>query len=387
MKKVLFVLQAAASGGSVTSLLNLLGFLKEKGYESDLFLFQKKGPFIERAAEAANLLDEEKIISSVVCSKQELKGRGVKALLIRCAFVICHKLLGERRAMKLFYRASAKKLSGRYDTVIAYQESLPTEYVRYIKADKKIAWVHTMYEKFTVNKSHEMMLSLYSDFDGIVCVAQAAVEAFQRGLPELADRVSLIPNPLNATQIIEKSKQAQEDISVDEQNIIVSLGRLSKEKQYDMAIKTAKMLRDTGLAFKWYIIGDGSERANLEKLIKDEALEGTVMLLGLRNNPYPLLARADVLVISSLYEAQPMVANEALILGVPVITTNYPSAKTLIDDGKNGIICDMSEAGLYNALSDYFTNEALQRKLKEEASSFHYDSDCIVETVLSKFIV
>lgn len=137
MKKVLFILPAVRSGGSATSMLNLLGLLKERGYEADLFLFQREGCFLERAEQVAHVLPEEKIISSVMCPKKQLKSKGFIALLIRMTFVLCHIICGKEKAVELFFRASAKKQSEKYDTVIAYQESLSTDYAQYIGCKKK----------------------------------------------------------------------------------------------------------------------------------------------------------------------------------------------------------------------------------------------------------
>ena len=78
-----------------------------------------------------------------------------------------------------------------------------------------------------------------------------------------------------------------------------------------------------------------------------------------------------------------MVANEALILDVPVITTNYPSAMTLVQCGHNGIICDMSEEGLHFALKQFFLDAGYQKRLKEGAKDFTYDNTDIIKAFLN----
>ena len=382
MSRILFVAQRLGLGGSASSLLNMLELLEQSGCKVDLFIMEHSGMYLEQASRCANLLPEAWRLASSMCEPSTIKRYGLRGLVNRSLLSIKCKISDKKQARELIYQKTAENIDG-YDVVIAYQEGAATNFARYIRAKKKIAWVHTIYERFTQNSTHEEMHSLYSEYEKIVCVAPAAVAAFQRGLPEVADRVCLIPNPLNSKRIIAMSKQPQDDIAFDVENVIVSVGRLSKEKQYDMAIRAAEKLQTAGISYKWYIIGDGAEKSNLDLLKKEKKLENRVILLGARNNPYPIVSRADVLVISSLYEAQPMVANEALILDVPVITTNYPSAMTLVQCGHNGIICDMSEEGLHFALKQFFLDAGYQKRLKEGAKDFTYDNTDIIKAFLN----
>lgn len=381
MSKVLFVIKNLGIGGSTTSLLNMLELLDKSGNKVDLYAMEHDGMFIESASKCANILPESKKLASAICKSENVKNYGWNGIINRCFVSLGYKVKKANLVREHVYKQNANKVE-KYDVVIAYQEGITTNFARFVPAKKRIAWVHTIYERFAVNSSHDEMLAVYSAFDEIVCVAPAAVVAFQSGLPELRERVHLIPNPLNSEQIKEKAALPQSDILDEQQNIIVSVGRLSPEKQYDLAIHTARMLDEYGIMFRWLIIGAGSEKEKLETLIKEKALGKKVILLGARENPYSIMAKADVLVISSLYEAQPMVANEALILDVPVITTDYPSAKTLVIHERNGLICTTSANGLYTALKDFFTDESLKMKLKHGAMDYEYDSNSIVKKVL-----
>ena len=90
-----------------------------------------------------------------------------------------------------------------------------------------------------------------------------------------------------------------------------------------MAVEAACFLKKKGLAFKWYFIGEGSERKNIEKMISSYRLQNDVILLGLQTNPYPYMAQADVYVQTSRHEGFGMTIAEAKILGLPIVSTNF----------------------------------------------------------------
>lgn len=381
MSKVLFVIKSLGLGGSTTSLMNMLELMHSFGHSVDLFVMEHDGMYFERARKCSILLDEDVELASAICTPTNIRKYGFRGLINRCLISIRYKIGSPVSVKNSLYKKIGQRLDG-YDVVVAYQESMTTHFARFIPAKKRIAWVHTIYERFTVNASHDEMLDIYSSFDQIVCVAPAAAEAFQNGLPELSDRVSMIPNPLNSEFIKEKAKLIPNNLPKYEGYTIVSVGRLSPEKQYDLAIHAAKKLTDSGIQYHWYIIGAGTEREKLDALIKSEQLSANIFLLGAMDNPYSVIARSDVLLISSLYEAQPMVANEALILDVPVITTDYPSAQTLIKHGDNGLICNTTVDGIFTALREFFSDEHLRVHLKQGAQIFEYDNTTIGKKVL-----
>lgn len=382
MSKVLFVIKSLGMGGSTTSLMNMLELMCSLGHRVDLFVMEHNGIYFERARRSSTLLDENVELASAICAPTNIKKYGFRGLINRCFVSIRYKVLSPVSVKNNLYKKVGQQLEG-YDVVVAYQESMTTHFARFIPAKKRIAWVHTIYERFTANASHNEMLDIYSSFDQIVCVAPAAVEAFQKGMPELSERVSMIPNPLNSEFIKEKAKLIPNNFPQYYGNTVVSVGRLVPEKQYDLAIHAAKKLTDSGIQYRWYIIGAGPEKEKLDALIKAEQLSANILLLGAMENPYSVIARSDVLLISSLYEAQPMVANEALILDVPVITTDYPSAKTLIKHGINGLICNTTVDGIYAALKEFFSNENLRVHLIQGAQMFEYDNAEIGKKVLT----
>lgn len=382
MKKVLFILPAVRSGGSATSMLNLLGLLKERGYEADLFLFQREGCFLERAERVAHVLPEEKIISSVMCPKKQLKSKGLISLLIRMTFVLCHIICGKEKAVELFFRASAKKHSEKYDTVIAYQESLSTDYAQYIECKKRIAWVHSDYHRFAIGKSVEQEQKLYNQYDEIVCVSQVSQNSMLENLHLSASHVHLIYNTIPREFIINQSKEEVEFL-IKRTYTFISMGRFTSEKGFDRAIEVAFRLKNEGVDFIWYIIGDGEDFATIKDRIVEKKLEDYLLLLGLKSNPFPYIRQADCFVMTSRCEAQPMVINEALTLDIPVISTRFSSVEEVIKDGVTGFINDNDEDGIYSGILRYISDDDARNKIKAGAKEFSYANDEIENTVIS----
>jgi len=382
MKKILFVLQTLRSGGSVTSMLNLLSFLKERGVQADIFLLQREGVFLKRAESITKVLPEERIISSVLCPRHELKNRGVVAELIRVWFVLCCKMLGTSKAIELFYKASARTLSGKYDVVVAYQESLTTEYTQYIKASKKIAWVHNDYCRFAGKKLVKQEQKLYDSYNEIVCVSQASRKSMTENLNISANHIHVIYNTIPKESIVQQSEEKIEPL-IKRKFTFISMGRFVEQKGFDRAVEVAFRLKKNNIDFIWYIIGNGVDFEQIEMKIINKQVEEHLILLGLRTNPFPYIKQADCFIMTSRYEAQPMVLNEALTLGIPVISTRFSSAIEVIDDGVNGLIVDNSEEGVYQGIKVYINDETLRKKISSGAKKFMYDNEKIINQVIN----
>ena len=97
---------------------------------------------------------------------------------------------------------------------------------------------------------------------------------------------------------------------------------------------------------RYYIIGDGAERRDVELLISNTVPVGSVTLLGEKENPYGYMAKADILLIPSISEAAPMVINESACLGTPVLSTDTSSAVEMICETGFGWVCENSEDGI-----------------------------------------
>ena len=131
-----------------------------------------------------------------------------------------------------------------------------------------------------------------------------------------------------ADKIIQKSFEKIDDKNFENIPIrILTIGRLSREKGFDLAIKTAKLLSEDGLKFRWFFIGDGPEFYKLLKLIKKYKLDNYIVMLGYKSNPYKYIKNCSIYVQPSRYEGFSTTVMEAIVLSKKIVITNVSGAQ------------------------------------------------------------
>lgn len=125
---------------------------------------------------------------------------------------------------------------------------------------------------------------------------------------------------------------------------IICVGRLHKQKNFEMVIKVAKYLINKNLDFKIDIYGKGLLKNKLNKLIEKNDLKEFVELKGNIENIYEVESRYDLYLLTSKYEGFPNSLLEAMAIGLPSISTNCKTGIIdLIDDGKTGFIVEYND--------------------------------------------
>ena len=118
-----------------------------------------------------------------------------------------------------------------------------------------------------------------------------------------------------------------------------------------IALEACGILKQRGFDnFAWYIIGGGREMDNLQKQRRALGIEDRVFLLGQKSNPFPYLRQADLFVQTSLFESYGLSLAEAMVLGLPVVSTRTDGAIALTENGKLGLLCDIDPESAADAL-------------------------------------
>jgi len=382
--KLLFVICNLEIGGTRRSLLNLLSYISSN-YDVDLELlaFSPYGAYKDMVPKKVKLIEGNWLMQGHFSEKKTI-GHKYSLLLSRAIGAIGKKLVGENRFWDFILKDFAKKNIGNdYDAVIGFQEGQSDFFTTLTSVKPKMIWIHNDYNN--ISKRNTRNVEAYADIDHIFFVAETARRSFIKAFPSLEKKMSVIKNIVPQEEIRRKSK---ENIKVDYYQKgkinIVSVGRIENQKAFDRIVGVLKRLDGLKDKINWIVIGNGSQRKMIERQIIQEKLQDSIRFVGPKTNPYPYIANSDLFVLTSIYESQPMVIMEALTIGIPVVSTNFESAYELLENKKYGVICDNSEEGLAEVLSNIISHPDVLVSLKKETKDFIYNNDAIVNEIFQK---
>lgn len=383
MKNVLIVMTSLYNGGAERSLVNFLNEIPSDKYNIDLLLFKKGGMFLKQIPEYVNVLDVPEDLKKLYGPLSRSKNKfGVK-LFGNFISRLKKYYPTERRSFrwKNFYSKSISKLEKKYDVALAYISGEILYYVdEKVDADKKIVWIHNDYK--SARHSREIDYEHLKNMNAIVSISESCVNILKKEFPEFSDKIYLIENITSSVVLAKRANEFFPKEFNDDGIKLLSIGRLSKQKGFDIAIDAAKILVNKNINFKWYIIGSGELKKELEKKIRVNKLERNVILLGAIDNPYPYIKNCTIFVQPSRFEGKSVVLDEAKILAAPIVVTNYPTVHDQIKENKEGIIAELNAEGLATVLDKVISNESIRDELIENLKHKNYGNQDEVEKYL-----
>lgn len=370
-QKILFVMNNMHVGGSEKALVSLLNELDYSKYEVDLQLFKQEGLFLGEIPEEVNLLDVPKNYHYFDSSyKKVLKTLNPNLIVNRYRFKKAMQIAkspaeAEQLAWK-FLSCAIEPLDKEYDVAVGYLEKTPIYFVvDKVRAKTKIGFIHNDYTNIKVNP--ELDTPFFEKLDYLCSVSDHCVEILKNTFPVFAEKIKLIPNLFSEKLILRKAREAVTEVEMSGDFIqIVSIGRLAEQKGFDLAIEAANVLKQRGFKFKWFILGEGSLRTQLEKQIEDLNLQEQFTLLGNHTNPYKFLQKADWVVQTSRFEGKSIAIDEAKLLNKIVLVTDYPTVRDQLTDGIDGFICGFSA----REIADRIISVTNDTKLKENITRY-----------------
>ena len=274
---------------------------------------------------------------------------------------------------RLLYRMIVRK---RYDIVVSYLEG-PTTHILSgcpYPDTKKVAWIHVEMEKERQASvgfpNSSEAISAYCGFNKLVFVAKTVQKSFEAVMGQSFPNACVLYNTIDTEKNV---GLASEDPSLDcfserEYNLI-SVGRVIDDKGYDRLLRVQKRLKDEGFASHVFILGTGHDRERLEALARENGIADSFTFLGFQANPYPYVSRADLFVCSSRREGFSTAVSEALVLGVPVVSTNCSGAKELLGEhDEYGIVTDNDEEALYQGIKRMLSEPGMLERYKKQAA-------------------
>lgn len=393
-KSLLITYPAMMIGGSTTSLLSILNRLYYDKYEVDLLLNSHTGELLDMIPPQVNLLPPALRYTD---RKKEYLRRLLNPYYmfhyIRSKAIAKKSGVPIHAAQYLEWKDAEffRKIDKEYDVAVAFLEGDRCKFTaRHVKAKRKVAWIHINYKDSRFNPEYDR--DTMCAFDNIVLVSEDCKRDFDELFPELADRTLVIENILASEYVRQRAKEGT-GIEVDGNTVnLVTHCRISfKHKGLDRAVsamarlKSEGLLPDEGHPLHWYIIGDGGDRPELERLIAEAGLGAYITLLGMKKNPYPYLPKMTLYFQPSRWEGKPMAVTEAFMLGLPVLATEYSSAREQIRGGVDGIIVANSEEGIYEGLKRVILQPEIIPVLKDNVDATDYSNTEEIQAVQALF--
>jgi len=369
VKKVVFFIESFSGGGAERVLYTILRYINRERFDVTILVMNDAGAhkeaFHSLGLKIVNVLD------------------GKFSLLNNIKYKFIYSILPAKISAKWMLRGISA------DTYVAFVEGYCTKIISTISSKKrKIAWVHIDLKKFpwTIEKgiysSKIDEEKSYSRFSEVIGVSQDVTEVMK--LEYGITNAKTIYNPIDESRI-KQASNGHCEIGVNKGYFnIISVGRLTRQKGYDLLIDSMPEIVASNPNVRLYIVGEGEDRTSLENQIQCLGLEQYVILTGFLQNPYSLMAQMDAFVCSSRAEGFSLVIAEAMIVGLPVISMECAGPCELLDNGKYGILCksyDELKNGIMGISKDASLLEDLRNKAVERGGTF--DTVSIVKQIES----
>lgn len=392
MKKTILIFSHCMElGGVERSLLGLLDSIDYDRYDVDLFLMRRSGELMPYLNPKAKLLPEIPQYASLAVPMASLIKSGQFG-------VLCGRLQGKLAARRFdkqhpsgkpsvvaltyshkYTLNSMPQISDKtYDLAISFLT--PHYFAReWVKAKKYAAWIHTDYTALSFDRDTE--LAMWGKYDAICGVSEQASKGFQTTFPELAGKVQTIENILPRELICRQAEESQTDMPANESIELLSVGRFCDAKNFDNVPDICRRLVEDGHDVKWYLIGYGGDEPLIRQKIIEAGMEDRVIILGKKDNPYPYMRACDLYVQPSRYEGKAVTVREAQLLGKPVVITDYATSGSQLEDGVDGVIVPIDNAGCAAGIAALLRDPARMQQLSENCKKRDYTNSAEVEKI------
>lgn len=379
MKKILFVVPSLNVGGTISALMSIIEYLNSE-YQIKVLALSHDGDTSKLSGNT--LLSKSTLLNAYYCNYKNAKGFDkIIIAIFKVVKRLCRILKIDLE--KILSRTQSSSFK-HYDTIVGFQEGEATRFVSFIKSPNKIAWVHCDYKNYcsTPNELH-----MYEKFSSIVCVSNYTANTFSTIYPTIKHKVLSIHNLLNIG-LIERLANSRLDDEAFSNDVftIISVGRVDPVKRFECIPQVAAALKSRGCRFRWYILGPEYGNECFNKLCQEinfHEVQREVIYLGSKTNPYPYFKEADLLVSLSYTEACPMIFNEAKIMKLPIVTTNFGSSYEFINNGECGFIVELKD--IVDTLYSVISNSTCHDTLKQNMSRHKYSNENIMSQLRELF--
>ena len=225
----------------------------------------------------------------------------------------------------------------------------------------------------------------HSRIDAYLCVSDSVRRSMQVTYPQIGDKCVTAYNLLDARAMRAMADAGANPFDGDADGIrVLTVCRLQEvSKGLLRMVEVHRCLLDAGVPHVWHVLGDGSDRAMLERAIEAHGVAASFRLHGAVANPFPYYRDADIVAVLSRYEGLCGVVNEARVLERPVIATRFAGIEEQIENGVNGLIVDQDVDAICAGLASLIRDAGLRQRLAQGGYPHELlDDDAKVDALL-----
>ena len=355
-RRVLFLIESLAGGGAEKVLTTLVQHIDKERFDVTVCAISGGGKY-------------EDAIRKIVAYRAILNEPKDGSVWKKWLYVLKHHLVYKWLPLSWVYRVFVPQNS---DVEVAFVEGFTTKLLSYSTnlVAKRYAWVHIdLHQNHWTKSVYDNLkeeTDVYNQYTELFGVSNTVVSAFRKELPNVTVPVETVYNPIDVHDILSRANEIV-DLKCGKSLLMVTVGRLEPQKSYMRLLRIAKKLIEDGMDVELWILGDGTERNLLEQYVSENKMQERVCLLGFHTNPYKYLRQGDLFVCSSLSEGYSTAVTEALILGLPIITTDCSGMAELLQNGECGVITENDEAALYEGLKRLLADKSLLEHYRHKA--------------------
>jgi len=389
MKKIAFIIRNLAGGGVERTLFNLIEAIDKTKFEIYLLVFENTGKMKSEIPKCVNVIDLS--LTNYLFARVNFKskekfydliksGHFMQALNLYIFDRKSNAVANKRGAVGMYelYKKYIPEYPDSFDLAVdfyGYGDYTGVYVIDKINANKKVTWIHDEKQQWIKG-----MKSYYPRFDAIFACSQQCVNNFVNVFPELKDRVDVFYNLIPVDKIKQMAK-LDSPIFSNKTNL-VTVGRLSRQKGYDIAIKAAQIIKSQDIKFTWYFVGAGLEEDSLRELAKECQVENEIVFCGFDLNPYRYMRNCDIYVQPSRHEGYCTTITEAFILGKVIVASDVSGVREQIEDGITGVILpDLNSDCLANTLCNLIKNKKYCDSISANVSLRNIDFNAELEKI------
>lgn len=373
MKHIALILPAMRMGGAEKISLNFLDYLT-KYYKVTLILNKLEGELLTAVPSEVEII-EDSLLDIKTIIKSDLKRFKLFSLIKDFLYYAKIKTGHDSERNYRYLISRTPKRKEYYDLAIGYVANVSTQIfsvIDRIDADIKIGWLHG---ETTELKDTELFAEYYQKFDKIFAVSNVTKEHFVQRFPDCASKADVYYNPIRTAEIIEKSKESIPYSFNKSSTNIVTVGRLSPEKGISMIPNIVEVLLLRNCSVHWYIVGDGTERDEIEKQVLEKGLGDYITLTGNQLNPYPFIKQCDIYVQPSYEEGYSTTICEAGILGKAIVgTTTSGGIREQIKEGTSALLANPTPEDIANKIAYLIEHQQKRRELERNIKEIDFSN-------------